>query len=430
VNVCVVGCWHLGSVTAGCVASFGHHVVGIDPDPSVVEGLGRAEPPVAEPGLPELLAREIDGGRLTFSDARDARDALGDADVVWITFDTPVGDDDRPYADWVVTRVDELLPAIARDALVLVSSQLPVGSVSALERRAREQVPRSALHFATSPENLRLGSAIEAFLDPPRVVVGVRDHEDRARIGELLGPLANRIVWMSVESAEMTKHALNAFLATCVSFANELAVLCERVGADARDVAAVLRSDPRVGPRAYVTPGAAFAGGTLGRDVTALAVLGHGHGLDMHVIEGVRGANDAHGRWALGVLEHGLGELRGRTVAILGLTYKPGTDTLRRSAAIDLARALAERGASVRAHDPMSEPLPADVAAVVQRCESPSDAAAGADAIVVMTEWPEYRELDAAALTGTNRPLVVDASGFLAASLGGSPRVEYRAVGW
>jgi UDPglucose 6-dehydrogenase len=234
---------------------------------------------------------------------------------------------------------------------------------------------------------------------------------------------------MSVESAEMTKHALNAFLAVSVAFANELAVLAEQVGADAKQVERGLKTESRIGPRAYLSPGAAFAGGTLARDMAFLTALGVQHGLPTPLLAGVRASNDAHKHWPRRRLAALLGPLAGRRVAVWGLTYKPGTDTLRRSLAVELCRWLVEQGAQVHAHDPAVKALPPGLEGVAL-VPDPLAALAAAEALVVATEWPDYKILPAEALVAAMaRPLVLDANRALAATLGADPRVEYVSVG-
>src|SRR5450759_2140238 len=360
VKICVIGLWHLGTVTAACLASGGHDVVGYDANAETTSRLQNAEPPIAEPGLPELVSSGIRAGRLRFTS--NAATALNEAEVVWIAYDTPVDDDDNADVDFVISSVKSLLPIIRRGALVLISSQVPVGSTRALEQAAAS-AGRSDLSFAYSPENLRLGRAIEVFTKPDRVVAGIRGEADRTRIEELLAPFTNRIEWMSVESAEMTKHALNAFLATSVAFINEIAALCEQVGADATEVERGLKSEARIGPKAYLSPGGAFAGGTLARDVVFLSQLGQTHGVATHLLSSVNASNDAHRLSAQNRLSQVLSGLSGRTVAVWGLTYKPGTDTLRRSSAVELCEWLHAQGATVRAHDPAVKTLPPDLAA-------------------------------------------------------------------
>lgn len=410
-RVCVHGLWHLGSVTAACLAAAGIETVGLDDDAGAVAGLAEGRPPLFEPGLAELTAEGLAAGTLSFT--TDAATALAGTDVVWVSFDTPVDDDDHADVTFVVDRVTALFPHLRDGAVVLISSQLPVGSVAELERRFAEVADGRAVSFACSPENLRLGKAIEVFRDPGRIVIGVRDERARAVLEPLLARFCHQLLWVGVESAEMTKHALNAFLATCVTFINEIASVCERVGADAGEVEAALRAEPRIGPKAYLRPGSAFAGGTLARDVAFLGGIAAARDLETPLLSGVLPSNQSHRKWAFRRLRTLLGELRGRTVTVLGLSYKPGTDALRRSIAVELCRDLIAAGAMVRAHDPVVTALPADLAAVTP-APSVLEAARGADALVVATEWPQFREADPrAVIAAMNDPLILDPDGFL-----------------
>lgn len=421
-RVVVQGLWHLGTVTAACLAEQGHHVAGLDRDAATVEGLRAGRLPVSEPGLEDLVRRNVAAGRLEFG--ADVASVAG-ADLVWVAYDTPVDAEDRADVEFVVREVEAIFPHLRDGALVLVSSQLPVGSVARLERAFAAARPGVSVDFACSPENLRLGKAIQVFTEPDRVVVGARGERSRARIGELLAPITQRIEWMSVESAEMTKHALNAFLAVSVTFANELAAVCERVGADAKEVERGLKTESRVGPRAYLAPGAAFAGGTLARDVAFLDALARRHGLEIPLVSAVRPSNEFHKGWALRHVPPGAGV----PVAVWGLTYKPGTDTLRRSSSVETCLALAARGARVRAFDPAIRALPPELAGKIELCGSALDAARGAAALVVATEWPEFREVDLAeAVRAMAGRTIVDANRFLAGRAAGLD-VDYHAVG-
>jgi UDPglucose 6-dehydrogenase len=426
-KVSVVGLWHLGTVTAACLASGGHDVTGIEFDAAVVDRLNQGIPPLFEPGLEDLVRQGIAEGRLRF--AADPA-AVAASDLLWVAYDTPVDDDDRADVEFVVDRVRALFPHLADGAIVLVSSQLPVGTTGRLETEFSKVATGRSVHFAYSPENLRLGHAITVFTKPDRVVVGVRDDRPRSRIMALLAPFTNRIEWMSVESAEMTKHALNAFLATSVTFINEIASICEQVGADAGEVARGLKTEARIGPKAYLGPGGAFAGGTLARDIVFLSGLGRAHGLPTHVLSSVKESNDAHRKWAQRRLSEVLGQVRGRHVAVWGLTYKPGTDTLRRSSAVELCEWMAAAGVGVRAHDPAVKVLPPSLAASIDLAADPLEAVQGADALVVATPWPAYRDVPAAAVReAMARPLVLDANRFLDDSLGRQPGVQYLSVG-
>ena len=412
-NVLVQGLWHLGSVTAACLARAGHHVIGLDRDEATIATLRTGKAPISEPGLDALLAAHpIEFTSDVMAAAR--------ADVAWITYDTPVDADDRADVEFVVREVAAMLPHLRDGSVVLVSSQLPVGSVARLEAL------RPGVHFACSPENLRLGNALRVFSDPDRVVLGVRDEATKVVLTELFAPITAKLEWMSVESAEMTKHAINAFLALSVTFANELASVCERVGADAKQVERGLKTESRIGPKAYLGPGAAFAGGTLARDIAFLTGMGKDFGLALPLLSGVRPSNEAHKKWARRRLEDRLGTLAGKTVAVWGLTYKAGTDTLRRSAAVELCRDLADGGAHVRAFDPAVKQLPAELA-FIELAADPN--LAGVDALVIATEWPEFATLELAPLVATmKRRLVVDANRFLAKAFANLD-VEYYAVG-
>jgi UDPglucose 6-dehydrogenase len=429
----VIGLWHLGCVTAACLADAGSQVIGVDSDPAVVDGLRACRPPVSEPGLRELL--EDNAPRLDFSCDPAV---LAGACRAWVTFDTPVDDDDNADVEWVIEHAAALLAWLPEDSLVVVSSQLPVGSVAELDARCAAARPDRPLRFACVPENLRLGQALASFRASDRIVAGVRSERDRSELLSLLAPFTDDVQWMRVESAEMTKHALNGFLATSVAFINEVAEICEVVGADAEEVSQGLKSEQRIGPRAYLGPGDAFAGGTLARDIGFLRGLAKHRGLPAHVFDGVADGNAAHKRWTRRKLLELLGDddseqaqaLAGQHVAIWGLTYKPGTDTLRRSSAIELCRWLLAVGATVTAHDPAISELPVDLVQCVELYASPLEAAAGADVLVVCTPWPDYSQVLAEDLLPIlARAQVVDPAGVLRDVLARCPAVIHLWVG-
>ncbi len=412
-KVTVVGLWHLGCVTAACCSRI-FEVAGLDEDVSRLR-LGRA--PLFEPGLDDLLAAGLAPGRLRFTDNR--AEACRGADVLWVTYDTPVDDDDRADVDFVLDRVRLCIPHLPASAVVLISSQIPVGSC----RRLEHEFPGAAIAY--SPENLQLGKAIAAFETAERIVVGVRDESKRTVLTELLSPFCKRILWMRTESAEMVKHGVNTFLALSITFINELAGICEKTGADAKELTEGLKSDLRIGPRAYLGAGAAFAGGTLARDVVSLMSIAEQTGQRLDVIPAIKSSNDWHRSWALRRLREKLGDLRQRQVALIGLTYKPGTDTLRRSLALELAESLLVAGASVKAFDPAVKSLPDGSPELVA---SAAAAIENSDAAVICTEWPEFRHVLWAELVPTmRRPLILDANRFLESQITGE--VEYLSVG-
>jgi UDPglucose 6-dehydrogenase len=439
-RITVFGLWHLGSVVAACLAALGHHVRGVDFDAATVTGLAVGRAPVFEPGLDELLARQIGSeslhsratsGRLTFT--TNPREALSDAEAVFVTFDTPVDANDE--ADLTpIDRAMAEIAALARQPLtIVVMSQVPVGTCRRMASRLRQHSQTEQFTLLCQPENLRLGQAIETFLRPDRVVVGAEDRAAAAKLEPLyLGIPGERLI-MSWESAELAKHATNAFLATSVSFANELAGLAEVVGADIRDVVGVLRADRRIGPMAFLSPGPGFAGGTLGRDVQALRRLGRCAGRPTRVLDAALAVNQSRLSellvkltWLAG------GALCGKRVALLGLVYKPGTSTLRRSHAVEFARQLAEAGAIVRAFDPKAEATAVTEATsgVVTFCADACEAVAGADAVVLMTPWPEFRTLDWGRIrSAMRRAAVLDAHNVLDESALRQAGFAYAGVG-
>ena len=406
-NIVVAGLWHLGCVTAACCARH-FRVTGLDFDAGVVADLQRGKAPLFEPGLNELLASP----NLTFTTAATV---CATADILWIAYDTPVDDHDESDVAGVLNHVRRCLAHLPSGALVLISSQLPVGTCRYLEA----EFPQ--FHFACSPENLRLGRALDAFQHADRVVIGLRTDAKKTLLQELFAPFTKQILWMRTESAEMVKHALNSFLALEITFINEIARVCEQTGADARDVAAGLKSDIRIGAKAYLNPGGPFAGGTLARDVVTLTRCND----SLAVIPAIKRSNDRHRRWAFETLQARLGNFDGKTVAVLGLTYTPNTDTLRRSAAVELCQQLLATGARVRAFDPSVKSLPSDLAPITLTSDLPA-ALVAVDAAVVCTEWPELRT---AAWARCAPPVVVDANRFLEKQLQTVPRTAHLSVG-
>jgi UDPglucose 6-dehydrogenase len=431
-KVCVQGLWHLGVVTAACLASVGHDVTGLDADAATVDKLTQGKAPLFEPGLDDLLEAGITNGKMKFSTSPVV--AFEGVDVLWVAFDTPVDEEDQADVAFVQGQIQMALPLLPDSTVILVSSQMPVGSISKLEAFARQNFPAKNLGFACSPENLRLGKALDVFLKPDRIVVGVRNNRTRQMLEKLLSPITEKVEWMSVESAEMTKHAINAFLATSVTFANEIAAICELVGADAKEVERGLKTEARIGPKAYVSPGGPFAGGTLARDIGFLSIESQAHRLVTPLLSAVRPSNDEHKNWVRRKLQHQFGALSCVTVAIWGLTYKPGTNTLRRSLAVELCEWLLKQGARVCVYDPAVKQLPEHWVGKVTHSTTALEAVVDADALVVGTEWPEFRQaaldLSAKAKPGlvvvdANRHLQVLQSGFNYVAVGTSPMMDW-----
>ncbi len=419
-KIVVVGLWHLGCVTAACCAKFAE-VVGLDFDPRTIDNLRAGKPPIFEPGLEDLIRHGLHSGRLSFES--DPALALKGADLLWVAHDTPVNDDD--YADIapVLDAVDCCSSHLRENAIVLISSQIPGGTCRLLERKYPGK------RFAYSPENLRLGKAIEIFLKPERIILGTRTQTDADQLLGTLGNFSDNIIIVSIESAELIKHAINSFLAVSIVFMNEVSRLCEKIGADAAEVERGLKSEARIGPKAYLSPGGPFAGGTLARDVVSLIGLAEEFGENLVLIPAIKAGNDQHKKWAIQKLREELGDLSAKRVAILGLTYKPGTDTLRRSLAIEICRLLQKEGVLLTAFDPVVAEMPADLAEI-PLLRNVSAAVTGADGVLVTTEWPELLDLDwKENLNLMKSRIVIDANGFLRCRLPELPGLRYRRVG-
>jgi UDPglucose 6-dehydrogenase len=419
-KVVVLGLWHLGCVTAACCAKF-VDVIGLDFDEQTIHDLRAGQPPVFEPGLADLIQEGLISQHLSFES--DPAIALSGADLLWVSYDTPVDDHDQPDIKPVLEGIEHSLPYLPIGAMVLISSQVPAGTCRLLEGKYPDR------RFAYSPENLRLGQAIQNFFHQERILLGTRETDETVQLSQLLSNFSMNIVQVRVESAEMIKHAINSFLALSITFMNEIARVCEHVDADAREVERGLKSEVRIGPKAYLSPGGPFAGGTLARDVVTLDHLARGFGEELVLIPAIKTSNDQHKSWAIQKLREELGSLAGKRVAVLGLTYKPNTDTLRRSLAIELCRHLIAAGADLTAFDPVVAVMPSDLDKI-PITRSVSEAIKDADAMVVATEWPQLLDIDWEKYMGQMKhPIVVDANGFLRSKLSELPEVIHRSVG-
>lgn len=427
-TVCVYGLWHLGTITAACLASRGIATVGLAETAEAAAELKSGTAPLFEPGLDDLLKQGLRAGKLKFSSNVDV--AISSADLLWVTFDTPVDDDDVADVDYVLDRVRGTFPHLKDGSAVLISSQVPVGSTRLLEREFAKVSQGRKVSFAYSPENLRLGDAIRVFTEPERIVIGVRSENARELIEPVLKPFCQTLLWTRIESAEMVKHALNSYLAACISFTNEIATICESVSADMSEVEAALRLDPRIGKRAYVRAGSAFGGGTLARDVQFLKIIAKENDNHVPLLAAVLESNDHQKGWVVRHLRRQLGSLGGRKIGVLGLTYKAGTDAIRRSVAIELIKDLIANGANVTVFDPKVAILPEPLNSAVTIGHSADAVFKGSEAVVFATEWPEFRELNFAALIrGMMTALIVDQNSFAAKQLSDLAGLDYIVAG-
>jgi UDPglucose 6-dehydrogenase len=411
-QIAVVGTGYVGLVSGACFADFGHVVTCVDNDIARVEMLRAGRVPFFEPGAAEIVQRNMAAGRLAFT--TDLARAVGDATVIFLAVGTPEGDDGDADLSQLLGAAAEVAHAMTGYRLVVTKSTVPPGT----GMRVRSVIARtvgSAIPFdvASNPEFLREGSAVEDFMRPDRVVVGV----ESARAGELLKDIYRPLYLIEtpflvtdIETAEMIKYASNAFLATKISFINEMANLCERVGADAHVVAKGMGLDRRIGPK-FLHPGPGFGGSCFPKDTSALAAMGRRYGVRQQIVESVIEVNQRQRERAVEKLTSIFGELAGKRIALLGLSFKPRTSDVRESPALHACESLVRKGAVVQAFDPvaMEEARAAlgETAARVRFTESVEEAATGADALLIMTEWNEFRGLDLGALRALMRDGVV-----------------------
>jgi UDPglucose 6-dehydrogenase len=409
-RVSMMGAGYVGLVSGACFADFGHQVTCIDKDAAKIAALKRGEIPIFEPGLAELVESNMRQGRLEFA-GKASR--IGEAEVVFIAVGTPSRRGDG-HADlsFVYQAVREIAPLLAGTAVVITKSTVPVGTGDEIENILREQRPEADIQVVSNPEFLREGAAIRDFKHPDRIVVGTEDERARGVLAEIYRPLylnAPPIIYVSRRTAELIKYASNAFLATKITFINEIADLCEQVDADVQEVARGMGLDNRIGGK-FLHPGPGFGGSCFPKDTSALIKTAHDHGVSLRLVETVSAVNEQRKRaMARKVVVALGGSVRGKTIAVLGLTFKPNTDDTRDSPAIPLITALHDLGATVRGYDPagmeQAKPLLPDV----HYCQSAYTAAEGADALVIATEWEQFRALDLARLKAVMaQPVIVD----------------------
>jgi UDPglucose 6-dehydrogenase len=409
-HVTMIGAGYVGLVSGACFADFGHHVTCIDKDAQKVAALNRGKIPIFEPGLTDLVEANVRQERLRF--AVDTA-AVGKADAVFIAVGTPSRRGDG-HADlsFVYDAVREIALLIPANAVVVTKSTVPVGTGDEIERILREKRPEVEIQVVSNPEFLREGAAIQDFKHPDRIVIGTDDARARAVLAEVYRPLylnAPPMFYVSRRTAELIKYAANAFLATKITFINEVADLCEQVGADVNEVARGIGMDNRIGSK-FLHAGPGFGGSCFPKDTSALLKTAQDYGVPLRIVEAVAAVNDqrkrAMSRKVVTALD---GSVRGKTIAVLGLTFKPNTDDTRDSPAIPLITALQDLGATVRAYDPAGMEQAKPHLPSVNYCSSAYDAAAGAHAIVIATEWEQFRALDLVRLKRTMAlPVIVD----------------------
>jgi len=413
-RIAMIGTGYVGLVSGACFSDFGHHVTCVDKDASKIDALKQGVMPIFEPGLDQLVERNVRGGRLDFT--TELAEGVAEADAIFIAVGTPSRRGDG-HADlsYVLGATEEIARALKKPAVVVTKSTVPVGTGDEVERIIRETAPDAQAWVVSNPEFLREGAAIEDFKRPDRIVVGTDDAEAAEIMRDVYRPLyLNKapLVITSRRTAELIKYAANAFLATKITFINEIADLCEAVGADVQDVARGIGLDNRIGPK-FLHAGPGYGGSCFPKDTVALLKTAEDNQAPLRIVESVVAVNDQRKR-AMGrkVIQAVGGEARGRTITLLGLTFKPNTDDMRDAPSLSIIQALLDAGAKVRGYDPegieQARPLMPDV----DYFDDPYRAAEGADAVVLVTEWDVLRALDLRRLAkAMNEPILVDLRG-------------------
>ncbi len=413
-NISVIGTGYVGLVTGACFAEFGVQVTCVDNDAEKIAALDRGEIPIYEPGLDDLVKRNVREGRLHFS--TDTAESVRNSLVVFIAVGTPPkadGSTDLTYVEQVSREIGRNLDSYK---VIVTKSTVPVGTSGKVKAWVQAELDRAGagarFSVASNPEFLREGAAIGDFMRPDRVVIGAEDDSARAIMQDLYRPLylnETPFVVTNIPTAELTKYAANAFLATKISFINEMANLCERVGGDVQAIARGIGLDRRIGPK-FLHAGPGFGGSCFPKDTRSAAHFAHEAGERLEVVEAVIRANERQRERMTEKIRQAVGgDARDRTIAVLGLSFKPETDDIRDAPAIDIVRALLSDGAEVRAFDPVAMPNTEPVLPEVTYCKNAYEACEGADALVIITEWNQFRMLDLERIRATLRePLVID----------------------
>ncbi|MCS6826138.1 MAG: UDP-glucose/GDP-mannose dehydrogenase family protein [Caldilinea sp.] len=428
-NIAVAGTGYVGLSTGTCFADMGNNVTCIDINEEKIAMLKRGESPIYEPGLSEMIVRNMKAGRLHFTTSYE--EALKDAEFIFICVGTPSGVDGEADLQYVRMAAESVARAMTHPIIVINKSTVPVGTGDWVADIIRRSQPEPIdFSVVSCPEFTREGSAIYDFMNPDRVVIGSRDPEAAERVEQLHLPLRTRIIMTDLRTAEMIKYASNAFLATKISFINEIAVICEKLGADVREVAEGMGFDRRIGSQ-FLNAGLGYGGSCFPKDVKALEHMALVHGSHPSLLRAVIDINRDMRRWAVYNLRELLGgKLDGKRIGLMGLAFKPNTDDIREAPALEIAHMLRNEGALVSGYDPVAMGNVARVDKQIRLAEDAYDLAAGADALLVCTEWNEFKQLDLLRLRDLMaQPILVDGRNIYEPDMMVSLGFKYRGVG-
>ncbi|MCX6759142.1 MAG: nucleotide sugar dehydrogenase [Candidatus Nealsonbacteria bacterium] len=425
-KICVIGLWHLGCVVSSCLANAGYKVCGVDFTPEIINNLKKGKPPLYELGLEELLVKNLKSKRISFTDS--FKDALDKASFIFLAFDTPVDEKDRSDLSIIYNACKKIAEFAPEKFTLVIMSQIPVGTSKILKEFILKKNKALLFEVVYNPENLRLGQALEGFMKPDRLIIGLENGIIKKKIEKLYSFIKAPKIYMDLSSAEMTKHAINSYLAGSISFINEIAGLCEVTGADARKVAEGMKSDKRIGQYAFLNPGLGFSGGTLARDLQVLRKIGKRKKIKTRMLNAIIEVNQEQNKKIIKKIKSIFGSISKLNVTILGLTYKPGTSTLRRSAALKIAQKLIFYKANVKAFDPMVNTQ--KIITGLKVFKSPYDAVRNSDLILLITEWPEFKNLNFSKIKRLMRkPIIIDCKNFLDSEVVKNIGFDYYGVG-
>ena len=431
-NITVIGAGYVGLVTGVCFADLGNRVICVDINEQRIEDLNRGVMPIYEPGLEELVARNVQAGRLSFTTSY--AEGLKEAEFVFIAVGTPEGVDGEADLRYVRMAARSIAEVMDHSMIIVNKSTVPVGTgdwVADIVRTQMKKARSNDVDFAvvSNPEFLREGSAIADFMNPDRVVLGSMNPEAAEKVAQLYLPLRATIMITDLRTAEMVKYASNAFLATRISFINEIANICEALGADVKEVATGMGYDKRIG-HAFLDAGVGYGGSCFPKDVKALAYMAEVKGRHPQLLRAVMEINHYQRRAVVRKLEEALGGLRGKTIGLLGLAFKPNTDDMREASSVHIAHMLQTAGAHVRAYDPVAMRVAARMVPELELAEDTYNLAEGCDALVVVTEWNEFKNLDLARIRELmNQPVLIDGRNIYDPAMMNELGFYYRGVG-
>ncbi len=428
-RICVIGVGYVGLVTATCFADLGNPVVCIDIAEDKIKKLKRGEMPIYEPGLEELVQRNVAAGRLSFT--TDYAEAVPGAEFIFVAVGTPSGVDGEADLKYIRLATEQIAKQLTGYAIIVNRSTVPVGTGDSTADILLRHGKKFGVDFSvvSNPEFTREGAAIYDFLHPDRIVLGSVDARAAQAVAELYKPIGAKIMITDLRTAEMIKYASNSFLAMRISFINEIASICDKLGADVRQVAAGMGMDQRIGP-AFLDAGIGFGGSCFPKDVKALTYMAEVNGLHPQLLRAVMEINRDQRRQVIVKLRNQLGSLRDKTVALLGLAFKPNTDDIREAPSIDIIHLLANEGARVRAYDPVAMEGARRALEGVALCSDPYELAREADALILVTEWNEFKQLDLPRIAGLmRRPVFIDGRNVYDPKMMHELGFEYSGVG-